>query len=132
LVRDSSRGILDRLWRELAGFNDRRGTRWKLSAIPLGGYVRFEGDENAASLPDAEALARVPESERHGLFYFAPLWKRMAVGRGRADCQFHLAILVFAAVFTNRWPTACSSPGRKRDAWERSGARRPPRRRPHP
>ena len=38
--------------RELAGFTDRRGTRWKLSAIPLGGYVRFEGDDNAASIPD--------------------------------------------------------------------------------
>ena len=37
---------------ELFGFNDRHGTRWKLSAIPLGGYVKFFGDENAASLPD--------------------------------------------------------------------------------
>ena len=46
--------------RELAGFTDRRGTRWKLSAIPLGGYVRFEGDDNAASIPDAEMLAQDP------------------------------------------------------------------------
>ena len=37
---------------ELFGFNDRHGTRWKLSAIPLGGYVKFYGDENAASVPD--------------------------------------------------------------------------------
>ena len=44
--------------RELFGFTDRRGTRWKLSAIPLGGYVRFEGDDNAASVPDPEKLAR--------------------------------------------------------------------------
>src|SRR5688572_15071689 len=65
--------------RELTGFTDRRGTRWKLSAIPLGGYVRFEGDENAASIPDAETLAKIPASERHGLFHFAPLWKRIAV-----------------------------------------------------
>src|SRR5918997_4898072 len=50
--------------RELAGFTDRRGTRWKLSAIPLGGYVRFEGDENAASIPDPEALAKTPVAER--------------------------------------------------------------------
>src|SRR3712207_8170848 len=47
-----------------SGFNDRRGTRWKLSAIPLGGYVRFEGDENAASLPDPKALAETPPSDR--------------------------------------------------------------------
>jgi regulator of sigma E protease len=86
--------------RELAGFNDRRGTRWKLSAIPLGGYVRFEGDENAASLPDSEALARVPVSERRGLFHFAPLWKRVAVVAAGPAANFILAIVVFAAVFT--------------------------------
>src|SRR3989337_1565333 len=37
---------------EIVGFNDRHGTRWKISAIPLGGYVKFFGDENAASVPD--------------------------------------------------------------------------------
>src|SRR5204862_2922594 len=42
---------------ELFGFNDRRGTRWSLSAIPLGGYVKFFGDDNAASVPDQAALA---------------------------------------------------------------------------
>src|SRR6201986_538279 len=41
---------------ELIGFNDRRGTRWKISAIPLGGYVKFFGDENAASVPDPPRL----------------------------------------------------------------------------
>ena len=43
---------------ELIGFNDRHGTRWKISAIPLGGYVKFFGDENAASVPDHEAVSR--------------------------------------------------------------------------
>ena len=43
---------------ELFGFNDRHGTRWKLSAIPLGGYVKFFGDENAASVPDRDAASR--------------------------------------------------------------------------
>ena len=42
---------------ELVGFNDRHGTRWKISAIPLGGYVKFFGDENAASVPDQSAAA---------------------------------------------------------------------------
>src|SRR6201989_1656415 len=42
---------------ELIGFNDRHGTRWKISAIPLGGYVKFFGDENAASVPDQETIA---------------------------------------------------------------------------
>src|SRR5918998_3010174 len=83
--------------RELAGFTDRRGTRWKLSAIPLGGYVRFEGDENAASIPDPERLAEIPPSQRHGLFHFAPLWKRVAVVAAGPLANFILAILVFAA-----------------------------------
>jgi regulator of sigma E protease len=86
--------------RELVGFTDRRGTRWKISAIPLGGYVRFEGDENAASIPDPEALAKIPASQRRGLFHFAPLWKRVAVVAAGPVANFILAILVFAAVFT--------------------------------
>src|SRR5690606_41639719 len=44
--------------REIFGWNDRQGTRWRISAIPLGGYVRFVGDMNAASLPDPEAAAK--------------------------------------------------------------------------
>src|SRR5438445_4247912 len=49
---------------ELFGFTDRRRTRWKVSAIPLGGYVKFFGDENAASVPDTEARDRMTEAER--------------------------------------------------------------------
>ena len=85
--------------RELGGFTDRHGTRWKFSAVPLGGYVRFEGDENAASIPDPEFLARTPPSEREGLFHFAPLWKRFAVVAAGPAANFLLAILVFASIF---------------------------------
>src|SRR6266496_6475562 len=53
---------------ELAGFNDRYGTRWKLSLIPLGGYVKFFGDDNAASVPDQAALAAMSEEERKHSF----------------------------------------------------------------
>src|SRR6202034_1326145 len=44
---------------ELAGFNDRHGTRWKISAIPLGGYVKFFGDDSEASTPDLETLGNM-------------------------------------------------------------------------
>lgn len=64
---------------ELFGFNDRSGTRWRLSAIPLGGYVRFVGDMNAASVPDQEALNAIPESQRSSLFAFKNVWRRIAV-----------------------------------------------------
>src|SRR5688500_20178458 len=52
---------------ELVGFNDRHGTRWKISAIPLGGYVKFVGDESEAPTPaSAESLARQTADERRG------------------------------------------------------------------
>ncbi len=86
--------------RELAGFTDRHGTRWKLSLIPLGGYVRFEGDDNAASMPDPEVLEATPPEERKGLFHFASLWRRIAVVAAGPAANFLLAIFVFAAVFT--------------------------------
>lgn len=85
--------------RELVGFDDRHGTRWKLSAVPLGGYVRFEGDDNVASVPDAETLAAVPPERRPGLFHFAPLWKRAAVVVAGPVANFLLAIAIFTAVF---------------------------------
>src|ERR1700724_2463704 len=53
---------------ELVGFNDRHGTRWKISAIPLGGYVKFFGDENEASVPDTSAIAQMSEGEREVSF----------------------------------------------------------------
>src|SRR5712675_3616755 len=53
---------------ELFGFNDRYGTRWKVSAIPLGGYGKFFGDDNAASVPDPVALAAMSEEERRHSF----------------------------------------------------------------
>src|SRR5438477_11878623 len=55
---------------ELFGFNDRHGTRWKVSAIPLGGYVKFFGDENAASVPDANTINQMSEAERRVSFFF--------------------------------------------------------------
>jgi regulator of sigma E protease len=64
---------------ELIGFNDRRGTRWKLSAIPLGGYVRFVGDMNAASVPDEEFIERAGPELRSQLFVNKNVWQRISV-----------------------------------------------------
>jgi len=64
---------------ELFGFTGRDGTRWRVSMIPLGGYVRFVGDMNAASMPDPEAVANVdPETRKH-LFINKNVWQRIAV-----------------------------------------------------
>src|SRR6185503_7287087 len=64
---------------ELAGFNDRHGTRWKISAIPLGGYVKFLGDENAASVPDQAKVERMTAEERQQSFFHQPLGRRAAI-----------------------------------------------------
>jgi regulator of sigma E protease len=64
---------------ELFGFDDKQGTRWRVSAIPLGGYVRFVGDMNEASIPDPEAAARVPQEQRGRLFINKNVWQRISV-----------------------------------------------------
>ncbi|MDJ0929681.1 RIP metalloprotease RseP [Breoghania sp.] len=86
--------------RELAGFNDRYGTRWKLTLIPLGGYVKFAGDDNAASMPDREAVSRMSEEERKGSFYAKSIAQRAAVVAAGPFANFILAIVIFAALFS--------------------------------
>lgn len=85
---------------ELAGFNDKHGTRWKLSAIPLGGYVRFFGDESEASTPDSTKLSTMTEEERKGSFHHKKLGPRAAIVAAGPIANFILAILIFAGLFT--------------------------------
>ncbi|MFO6448669.1 RIP metalloprotease RseP [Erythrobacter sp. NE805] len=79
--------------KELAGFTDRQGTRWKLSALPLGGYVQFKGDMNPASVPDPNAPAEP------GSFQHAALWKRALIVAAGPVTNLLLAIGIFAAFF---------------------------------
>jgi regulator of sigma E protease len=83
---------------ELFGFDDRHGTRWKLSAIPLGGYVKFFGDENAASVPDQETIGHMTEAEKRESFFYKPVGQRAAVVAAGPIANFILAILIFAAL----------------------------------
>ncbi|MFK4809079.1 RIP metalloprotease RseP [Devosia sp. ZW T5_3] len=64
---------------ELIGWDDKHGTRWRISAIPLGGYVRFVGDMNAASVPDNDALANIDPELAPRLFANKNVWQRIAV-----------------------------------------------------
>ncbi|MCF3935633.1 RIP metalloprotease RseP [Acuticoccus sp. M5D2P5] len=84
---------------ELFGRVDKHGTRWRLSAIPLGGYVKFAGDENAASVPDREAIEQMSEAERRSSFYLKPLWQRAAIVAAGPIANFLLAIVIFALFF---------------------------------
>ena len=83
--------------KEITGWHDKHGTRWKLCWLPLGGYVKFRGDANAASMPDADAMERA----RHdpGNFHGKPVWQRAAVVAAGPIANFILAIGIFAAAF---------------------------------
>lgn len=79
--------------KELAGFTDKRGTRWKLSLLPLGGYVQFAGDMNPASVPDpANAATPAP-----GTFQAAKLWQRALIVLAGPLTNLVVAVAIYAA-----------------------------------
>jgi regulator of sigma E protease len=84
---------------ELFGFTDKRGTRWKFSAIPLGGYVKFVGDMAVTSEPRHEATEELTEEERLTAFHLQPVWKRAATVVAGPMANFVLAVAVFAVMF---------------------------------
>jgi regulator of sigma E protease len=83
---------------ELFGFNDRHGTRWKVAAVPLGGYVKFLGDENAASAPDQDAIAQMSEADRLESFPHKKVGARAAVVAAGPIANFIVAIAIFAGL----------------------------------
>ena len=85
---------------ELFGFNDRQGTRWKVSAVPLGGYVKFFGDDTEASTPSAETLAIMSDEERKGSFHHKKVGPRAAIVAAGPIANFLLAIVIFTVMFT--------------------------------
>jgi len=85
---------------EIAGFTDRRGTRWKLSAIPLGGYVKFVGDMSVTSAPDSGDQERLSPEELRVAFHTQPVWKRALTVVAGPLANFLLTIVVFAAMFS--------------------------------
>jgi len=84
---------------EIVGFNDRHGTRWRLAALPLGGYVKFHGDANGASVTDNEAVEAMPEAERAVTFAAQSVWKRAATVAAGPIANFILALAIFTAMF---------------------------------
>jgi len=84
---------------ELIGFEDRYGTRWKIAAIPLGGYVKFFGDDSVASTPDLPRLAGMDEAEKAQSFMGQNVAKRAAIVAAGPLANFLLAIVIFAGIF---------------------------------
>lgn len=86
--------------RAIASWNDKHGTQWKIGWLPLGGYVKFFGDENEASAPDAQKLKEMPENARGDTLFFKPLWQRAIVVAAGPVANFILAIVIFASLYT--------------------------------
>jgi regulator of sigma E protease len=83
---------------EMIGFNDRYGTRWRFSLLPLGGYVKFKGDLNAASVPDTAAGAAMSEDDKKDSFPHKPLSNRAFIVAAGPIANFILAIFIFMIV----------------------------------
>jgi regulator of sigma E protease len=81
---------------------DKRGTRWQVAALPLGGYVRFLGDSDAASGKDGEAVASLSAEEQRHTMHGAPLWARTATVAAGPVFNFVLAVAVFTAIGMTR------------------------------
>ena len=86
--------------RAIASWHDKHGTEWKIGWLPLGGYVKFFGDENEASAPDAEKLKELPDDARGDTLFFKPLWQRAIVVAAGPVANFILAIIIFASLYT--------------------------------
>ena len=83
--------------RELIAWVDKRGTRWRIAALPLGGYVRFMGDMNASSQTDPAWLA-LPAEERNKAFPSKPVWQRAAIVAAGPVINFLFAILLLGGL----------------------------------
>jgi regulator of sigma E protease len=84
--------------REIFGWSDRRGTRWKVGWLPLGGYVKFKGDMNPASVADPEWL-KLPPKERAETFQAKKVWQRFLIVLAGPAINFLVAILIFIGLF---------------------------------
>jgi regulator of sigma E protease len=85
---------------EIFGWNDRKGTRWRFSWIPLGGYVKFLDDTDATSaLPDKDAAERMSPEQLAGSFHRKSVWRRIAVVAAGPLANFILAIVIFTGMF---------------------------------
>ena len=87
--------------KEIFGWNDKSGTRWKLCWIPLGGYVKFFGDRNVFSQADQEKLIKqYNDEDRKKLFVLKPLYQRVLIVFGGPLANFILALLIFFSIYT--------------------------------
>ncbi|HLH12259.1 MAG TPA: RIP metalloprotease RseP [Methylovirgula sp.] len=84
---------------EVAHFVDRKDTRWRVGMLPLGGYVKFHGDLNGASMSDEASIAEMPAGEKAQTFFAQSVWKRAAIVAAGPIANFLLAIVIFTGIY---------------------------------
>jgi regulator of sigma E protease len=84
---------------EIFGWNDKAGTRWKVSWLPLGGYVKMVGDADAASTPDHANLKKMTEDQKSRSLFYKTVWQRIAVSIAGPVANYLFAILIFALLY---------------------------------
>ena len=84
--------------RAIVGFTDRHGTHWKVGWLPLGGYVKFWGDDGVSSAPDHEKVDRATAAERAGSFHHKPLYQKSIVALGGPVANFILAVVILTCL----------------------------------
>lgn len=94
-VTDFSIGFGKQLW----GFTDKHNTKWKICAIPLGGYCQFLGDADAASSGSSEEVKELSEEDKKKAFPFQNPWKKLAIVLGGPGFNYLFAIIVFTLMF---------------------------------
>lgn len=85
--------------KELWGLTDRKGTHWKIAAVPLGGYCKFFGDEDAASAAESEKLKDLSDEEKKHVFQFLPPFKKILIAVAGPAANYLFAVLVFTSIF---------------------------------
>jgi regulator of sigma E protease len=91
----------------IARWRDKSGVEWRIGWIPLGGYVKFSGDANEASVPDSEDLAALRQEiedklgpdEVKKFYHFKPVWQRAVIAAAGPFANFLLAVVIFATIF---------------------------------
>lgn len=85
--------------KELKGWTDKHGTRWKISLLPLGGFVKMHGDEDGSSKADAKKLKKMSQAEKDISFFYKPTWQKALIVAAGPAINFALAILIYSTIY---------------------------------
>lgn len=85
--------------KELFGFTDKLSTRWSVSPIPLGGYVKMYGDADSSSHPDYQKLTKLSKKDKLQTFYYKPLWQKSLIVAAGPIANFILSFVIFTTIF---------------------------------